>query len=200
MLDLRIALVSKNEQRLEFLELACRMHGFFVERFGKMPPIHTSYDLMIWDADSVHLPQVSVPNMVTLSSTAGEQDRMLTWPVSLAKIETLLFSFSKSVGIADARVEDNTVRVYHRDMRQIAFSGSLLTLSDYEMRLLERLCTSSGEAVTREELNRLLGAENGHIADVYVHHLRRKLAKVCGKGHIQTVRGVGYRTDLIWTE
>ena len=200
MLDLRIAVVSKNEQRLEFLELACRMHGFCTERFGKMPPIDTNYFLIFWDADSVPMPPTPLPNLVTVSSSCVETGDMLDIPISLEKLEHLLYSFSQKAVAPKPSSEDNTVKVYHREHRQIFFCDSLLTLSEYEMRLLERLCASRGEAVKREELNRLLGADDGNIADVYVHHLRKKLEKVCGRGHIQAVRGVGYRTDLSWME
>ena len=73
-------------------------------------------------------------------------------------------------------------------------------LSDHEIKLLGRLCESSGESVSREELNRLLGADSGNIADVYICRLRRKLESGDGKRVIFTVRSAGYKiiTDMEW--
>ena len=78
--------------------------------------------------------------------------------------------------------------------------GRNISLSDYEMRLLVRLCRNNDEAVSREELNLLLGAESGNIADVYICRLRKKLEEGDGKRVIFTVRSKGYRisSDIEW--
>ncbi len=186
---------------MDFLELACRAHGFSVDRYTKMPPMDASYFLVFWDKDSVPASTFLPSNLITVSSLEGEEARSLLWPISLAKLDEILFSFfGQPKSEPSATTEENTVTLYHKEGRQILFADCLLTLSEYEMRLLERLCLAKGDVVRREELNRLLGAERGNIADVYVCHLRRKLEKISEKNHIQTVRGVGYRTELCWIE
>ena len=85
---------------------------------------------------------------------------------------------------------ENTVRYKDRNVQ----------LSDHEIKLLGRLCESSGEPVSREELNRFLGADSGNIADVYICRLRRKLESGDSKRVLFTVRSAGYKiiTDMEW--
>jgi two-component system, OmpR family, response regulator CiaR len=69
-----------------------------------------------------------------------------------------------------------------------------LTLKEYE--LLKFLVTNAEQILTREQIfDRIWGFQSDavlNIVDVYVHHVRRKLAQQeCGE-YIQTVRGVGY--------
>ena len=84
---------------------------------------------------------------------------------------------------------------------QARCSGSLLTLTRQEFRLLALLSGSPGRVFTREQvLDRAWedgGAVTDRTIDAHVKSLRRKLAEAGGSGHgeglIETVRGVGYR-------
>ena len=84
---------------------------------------------------------------------------------------------------------------------QARCSGSLLTLTRQEFRLLTLLSGSPGRVFTREQvLDRAWedgGAVTDRTIDAHIKSLRRKLAEAgdgsLGEGLIETVRGVGYR-------
>jgi two-component system response regulator CiaR len=69
-----------------------------------------------------------------------------------------------------------------------------LTAKEYE--LLEYLLVNAERILTREQIfDRLWGYESESsygIVDVYVHHIRKKMAATCCDHFIRTVRGVGY--------
>lgn len=63
-------------------------------------------------------------------------------------------------------------------------------LSDKELSLLNTLYKA--EILTREGGARIFGAADSNIVDVYVHYLRKKLAKVYSGDTVKSVRGKGY--------
>jgi DNA-binding response OmpR family regulator len=75
---------------------------------------------------------------------------------------------------------------------QVGFRGRPVELSPREFALLQELMRHAGRVLSREQLERQLyawGAEvESNTIEVYIHHLRRKLAPEI----IRTVRGVGY--------
>jgi DNA-binding response OmpR family regulator len=90
----------------------------------------------------------------------------------------------------DMRVDLAARRAWHR--------GEELALTRKEFDLLARLLRSAGEVVSREELMSDVWDVNWFgstkTLDVHMAALRRKLGEDAGEqGHIQTVRGVGFR-------
>ncbi|MCC6213085.1 MAG: response regulator transcription factor [Burkholderiales bacterium] len=81
--------------------------------------------------------------------------------------------------------------------REVVFRGAAVALSAHEFAVLEALLREPGAVVSRENLEEALygwGREIGSNAvEVYLHHLRRKLAPEL----IRNVRGVGYRIARI---
>ena len=78
-------------------------------------------------------------------------------------------------------------------------SGSPVTLTSFEFRLLVALARRAGEAMTREDLARALKGGDEYdpsvdrSLDVHVSHLRQKLGDDArDPKRIRTVRGVGY--------
>jgi two-component system response regulator QseB len=69
--------------------------------------------------------------------------------------------------------------------------GELVTLSEREGDLLERLARRPEQVFTRDDLleSVFADADDPGVVDTYVHYLRKKL----GRSLISTVRGVGYR-------
>lgn len=69
--------------------------------------------------------------------------------------------------------------------------GRVVTLSEREGDLLERLARRAEQVFTREDLlvTVFADADDAGVVDTYVHYLRKKL----GRESIQTVRGIGYR-------
>jgi DNA-binding response OmpR family regulator len=71
-----------------------------------------------------------------------------------------------------------------------------LDLTPREYAILNALAQRPGQVVTRSQLAKLLGHEDGELAsnllDVYVSHLRRKIDDGTSRPLILTVRGRGY--------
>jgi two-component system OmpR family response regulator/two-component system response regulator QseB len=76
--------------------------------------------------------------------------------------------------------------------REVSYRGQSVTLQPREFAVLHELMRNAGRVLSREQLESRLygfGDEPGSNAvEVYVHHLRRKLAPDL----IRTIRGVGY--------
>ncbi len=70
-----------------------------------------------------------------------------------------------------------------------------VSLTPTEWAILARLYDRRGEAVSREELSALLGANATNSVEVYICRLRRKIEKPLGRRLIRTVRGCGYRVE-----
>lgn len=71
--------------------------------------------------------------------------------------------------------------------------GKPVELTPMEWRVARRLLDEAGRAVTRAEIARLIGGEDGEASDnavaVHLYNLRRKL----GRDLIETIRGRGFR-------
>ncbi|HSQ02711.1 MAG TPA: response regulator transcription factor, partial [Burkholderiales bacterium] len=76
--------------------------------------------------------------------------------------------------------------------RRVRYQGEPVELSAREFAVLHALLLSAGRVLTRAQIEEQLYAWGEEVesnaVEVYVHHLRRKLAPEA----IQTVRGVGY--------
>ena len=76
--------------------------------------------------------------------------------------------------------------------RRVSFRGSDVDLNAREFDLLHELMLNAGRVLTREQIeSRLYDCNQGlesNAIEVFVHHLRRKLAPEV----IRTIRGVGY--------
>ncbi|MEO6943066.1 MAG: response regulator transcription factor [Terrimesophilobacter sp.] len=70
-------------------------------------------------------------------------------------------------------------------------SGVVVTLSERESDLLEKLGRRPEQVFTRDDLLATVfaDADDAGVVDTYVHYLRKKL----GRGAVLTVRGIGYR-------
>jgi two-component system, OmpR family, response regulator CiaR len=82
-----------------------------------------------------------------------------------------------------------------------AFNGETpLSLTATEYALLEFFLCNKGRILTREQIfDRVWGFDSGaatSAVDVYVHHLRKKLAAHDAESLLRTVRGAGY----LWGE
>jgi two-component system response regulator QseB len=81
--------------------------------------------------------------------------------------------------------------------REVLFRGRPIELSAHEFAVLETLLREPGAVISRERLEEALYGWGDEIAsnavEVYLHHLRRKLAPEL----IRNVRGVGYRVAAL---
>lgn len=69
--------------------------------------------------------------------------------------------------------------------------GEVVSLSEREADLLERLARRPEQVFSRDDLliTVFADASDAGVVDTYVHYLRKKL----GRGSVYTVRGIGYR-------
>jgi two-component system, cell cycle response regulator CtrA len=83
------------------------------------------------------------------------------------------------------------------DTSVVELDGQAVRLTSKEYRILELLSVHKDSTVTKEMLLNHLCGQDGEpemkIIDVFVCHLRKKLAKANGgKHHIETIWGRGY--------
>ena len=98
---------------------------------------------------------------------------------------------SKSHITSANKTKNNVLRV-NSERRCAVWGNQEIPLSENEYKVLEFLCARRGTSVLREEIDELLGVEDGNMSDVYICHLRRKLDNKLGLKLICTVRGKGY--------
>ena len=211
MRKVNVAIISKRQNFIRFFELEALNFGFSVSLFEKMPSESLAFDLLVVDSASVkQLPSAENERLLLVSEGENMQPvengriKRMTYPAPIAELRRiygeLLYGDSKSEATIEQGLDGEKIVVYRDLANTVRYRGRNISLSDYEMRLLVRLCRNKDEAVSREELNLLLGAESGNIADVYICRLRKKLEEGDGKRVIFTVRSKGYRisSDIEW--
>jgi DNA-binding response OmpR family regulator len=82
--------------------------------------------------------------------------------------------------------------------REVSVDGEPVELTRLEFELLAALASRPRQVFTRTQLlERVWGGEDpsaGHVVDVHMSNLRRKLGGMAGAGrYVRTVRGVGFR-------
>jgi two-component system response regulator QseB len=134
------------------------------------------------------------PSQRVLGLDAGADDYLVK-PFDLDELFARVRALQRrSRGAAVNVIEHGSVRL-DTASRSVTYEGQAVTLQRREYMLLERLLRSTGQVLSRSQLEESLygwdgGAESNSL-DVHIHHLRRKLYP----GIIRTVRGVGYVVD-----
>ena len=203
-----LAIVSKRRELIRFFELEALNCGFEVSSFDKMPLELSCFDLLIIDtAVTLRAPTLFEGRVIFITdeeNSTPDGAECLSYPIP---VDTLRYVYEQML-YGERAVERTVIRdekddriFFYRDHNDtVGYKGRSITLSDHEMTILTRLCECSGEPVSREELNALLGASGGNIADVYVCRLRKKLEDTDGRRVIFTVRSKGYKivADMEW--
>ncbi len=191
-----VAIISKNKTLSRFIELEAISCGASPRIFSSMPKDVEVFSLVFLDIDTVEAEDIVGNSKVyTLSAEHnGREERALCSPPSLVSLRRAVMN-SADVHIiyseGDRLMPDKTLTI-DEEHYAVVIDSERFTVSDYEMRVLKLLCERFGKAVSREEINARLGAEDGNIADVYVCRLRKKLEKNGERRVIKTVRGAGY--------
>jgi DNA-binding response OmpR family regulator len=111
----------------------------------------------------------------------------------LARIQAVLRRSGRIPSLKPETLEANGVRM-NPGTREVFRDGVPVEVTSIEYEILEILVRSAGQAVSRDDLARLLYNRQANplerSLDVHVSHLRRKLEQ--GKTMIRTIRGVGY--------
>lgn len=203
-----LAIVSKRRELIRFFELEALNCGFEVSSFDKMPLELSCFDLLIIDtAVTLRAPTLFEGRVIFITdeeNSTPDGAECLSYPIP---VDTLRYVYEQML-YGERAVERTVIRdekddriFFYRDHNDtVGYKGRSITLSDHERTILTRLCECSGEPVSREELNALLGASGGNIADVYVCRLRKKLEDTDGRRVIFTVRSKGYKivADMEW--
>ena len=203
-----LAIVSKRRELIRFFELEALNCGFEVSSFDKSPAELSCFDLLIIDtAVTPRAPTIFEGRVIFITdeeNSTPDGAECLSYPIP---VDTLRYVYEQML-YGERAVERTVIRdekddriFFYRDHNDtVGYKGRSITLSDHERTILTRLCECSGEPVSREELNALLGASGGNIADVYVCRLRKKLEDIDGRRVIFTVRSKGYKivADMEW--
>ncbi|MBR2849665.1 MAG: winged-helix domain-containing protein [Clostridia bacterium] len=203
-----LAIVSKRRELIRFFELEALNCGFEVSTFDKLPLELSCFDLLIIDtAVTLRAPTIFEGRVIFITdeeNSTPDGAECLSYPIP---VDTLRYVYEQML-YGERAVERTVIRdekddriFFYRDHNDtVGYKGRSITLSDHERTILTRLCECSGEPVSREELNALLGASGGNIADVYVCRLRKKLEDTDGRRVIFTVRSKGYKivADMEW--
>ena len=203
-----LAIVSKRRELIRFFELEALNCGFEVSSFDKMPLKLSCFDLLIIDtAVTLRVPTIFEGRVIFITdeeNSTPDGAECLSYPIP---VDTLRYVYEQML-YGERAVERTVIRdekddriFFYRDHNDtVGYKGRSITLSDHERTILTRLCECSGEPVSREELNALLGASGGNIAGVYVCRLRKKLEDTDGRRVIFTVRSKGYKivADMEW--
>jgi two-component system, OmpR family, response regulator RegX3 len=127
-------------------------------------------------------------------------DDYIVKPFAVAEVIARIRAVLRRSGRREPRQERLSAGDVEVDVpaRRAWLNGKELSLTRKEFDLLARLARDVGEVVTREDLMSDVWDENWFgstkTLDVHMAALRRKLGKVSATpGHIQTVRGVGFR-------
>lgn len=212
MREIRIAIASKRIALSRFFALEAERFGFEVTTFDKAVEDLSAFDMCILDTEGMRqLPSVLARSVVLIADGAIGSEVTdsgmikLGYPASIMDIDRIYARLLLGGEVENKKEKEETfesverIYFYREIANTVRYKDRNIQLSDYELRLLECLCASVGEPVSREELNRLLGANKGNIADVYICRLRRKLESD-DKRIIFTVRSRGYKiiTDMEW--
>ena len=207
MRDMHVAIISQRKEFSRFFELEALNFGFQVSVFNESNADLSGVDLCIVDAEmNTNIFDSNVATVLAGDDKDGEHFKeviRMPYPTSLKELQRLYTSIMLGKGSDDTAsntVEDEKIFFYKARNNLIRYCGEEIRLSEYELKLLECLCRSAKTPVSRDELNSLLGANSGNIADVYVCKLRKKLETVNSKKIIFTVRTQGYKimVDMEW--
>ena len=196
-----LAIVSKRREFVRFFELEALNCGFEVSSFDKMPVELSCLDLLIVDTAVTRQPPAIFEGRVIFvtdeENSTPDGAECLAYPMPIDTLRSIYEQMLYGERAVDRAIsrdnEEDRIFFYREHNDTVGYKGRSITLSDHEMKILTRLCECSGEPVSREELNALLGASGGNIADVYVCRLRKKLEDTDGRRVIFTVRSKGYK-------
>lgn len=119
----------------------------------------------------------------------------VTLPLSAAHVTRLVKLLHAGQSVATM---DGTLRLLLDPItRVVRYRNKPVQLSQREFTVLHCLSSRRGKPVSAEDVLRYVWADDRsersrQILDVYICHLRRKLARVGLKGAITTLRGYGY--------
>ena len=199
----RAAIITQNVRLAELIRAELEICGCQTEvSSGELTSLE--YDLLIVDTDTVtSVDLVGRGVTVTVSERYSEssfsEPYILSYPVRLSDVDRLCLTvIPVDIGEReDSGANENTVYVIDSSAGIVQTESALVKLTRTEFLLLETLCETEGEPISRERIGEILGESDGNKVDVYICRLRKKLEAHDGKRTIVTRRGRGYSTSLV---
>ncbi|MBQ9086570.1 MAG: winged helix-turn-helix transcriptional regulator [Clostridia bacterium] len=202
----KIAIVLGHPEIVSFFELEAISCGCDPQVLSEPPTDPSFYDLVLIDPRVGYCVSDS-PSCRVIAVTDGDiknsfswADEAWEWPVPADTVretyEHLKFSSEpsdqRSAPKTDPFRRDSVLYLISREENKILYCNRTISLTQCEGRVLYCLAESSGQTVSREELQKRLEGGQGNNVDVHVCNLRRKLDISFGNGIIETRRGKGY--------
>ena len=157
--------------------------------------------LQRWRADGMALPVLVLTARDAVEDRvaglrAGADDYLLK-PFDLDELVARLHALlRRAAGRSAATIEQGALRV-DPERGEVSLHGRPVVLSRRELALLAALLHARGRILSADQLKDSLYGFSEEIEsnalNVHIHHLRRKL----GADLIETVRGVGYRFNMV---
>jgi DNA-binding response OmpR family regulator len=126
-------------------------------------------------------------------------DDYITKPFSSRELTARVAALARRPRTADTVQQHLQLGILSIDRaaREVRVGETDVVLTKLEFDLLVGLATRRGSVVTRDQLRDAVWGENwygdGHVVDVHMSKLRKKLSDSGADGLIVTVRGVGYK-------
>ncbi|ANA80865.1 DNA-binding response regulator [Paenibacillus glucanolyticus] len=222
---IRILLVDDEPHILQFLELGLRNEGFEVRSApdGEQAVIVASnfephvvvLDVMMPGMDGLEVCRrlkEEGKDVAVIMLTAKDEidDRVKGLTIGADDYMVKPFSFEELLARIQARLRNQFPNLLGEirlgsftiddRKKEIAYQGEALELSPTEYKLLKLLVTKHGSVLSKSNILNIVwdydfGGED-NIVEVYIRSLREKLGD---KEHrvIRTLRGAGYRVDLL---
>jgi hypothetical protein len=202
-----IAIISKDEELLRLVELEADFIGASSSSFSEVPSNLLKFDVVIVDLDTLGT-SVSSGNYTLVGITRAPQkearyaercDVTLEYPFLLRELREIICASADNGFFETPNTERAQSFYSDAEKRMVEFLGVKVYFSDYEYRVLQRLCQTPSVPVSREELSALFESDDPaqtNMADVYICHIRKKLSEVTEQKIIFTVRGRGYMTKF----
>lgn len=157
--------------------------------------------LQRWRADGMALPVLVLTARDAVEDRvaglrAGADDYLLK-PFDLDELVARLHALlRRAAGRSSAIIEHGALRL-DPERGEVSLNGRPVVLSRRELALLAALLHARGRILSVDQLKDSLYGFSEEIEsnalNVHIHHLRRKL----GADFIETVRGVGYRFNMV---
>ncbi len=185
-------------------------------RFPEINPDVVILDLMLPDEDGFELCKSFSSESMVLILTAKEEpedrivgleigaDDYMTKPFNMreliARVKALMRRRAKLGQGIKPTIKIDVMELDNRD-KSLYVRGVKVELTFKEFQLLQKLFSSAGRVVSREELvNELYGfspPEYERIIDTYVYRIRTKIMEIDSSAarRIKTVRGFGYKVE-----
>lgn len=198
-----IAIVSRDAELSKLIALEAELCGCSYRILSRIPADISGYKMIFIDTGTVEIQEALEGSSVFLVSVDSDSipsyaryGAVLRYPLLLTELRNVIFGAGIRGEAADREKMHTSVIYADKERREIELEGRKAVLSENEFAVLSALCLASGKAVSRAELDELLGVSEGNMSDVYICRLRKKLEELSTQKVIYTVRGIGYRTEF----